>query len=65
MDRWFVKCKTCKALLADEDSSFRYDPEHSEWRSPQWKSVIKCPQCHAVHEYNPDDLERGPDETGI
>ena len=39
-----MKCKTCKADLADQDSSFTYDTKQPRWQSTQWKSVIKCEQ---------------------
>lgn len=55
--RWFVICKTCKTGLADQDSSFTYDPKHPQWRNPQWKSDIKCPECHQSHEYTSADLQ--------
>jgi hypothetical protein len=55
--RWFVKCKTCDTPLADQDSSFTYDPNHPQWQSLQWKSDIKCPECHHSHEYTSADLE--------
>jgi hypothetical protein len=57
--RWFVRCKTCKTALSDQDSSFPYDPKHPQWKNLQWKSVIKCPECHQAHEYNASDLEVG------
>ncbi len=59
---WFVRCKTCETPLADQDSSFVYDPKHPQWQSPQWKSVIKCPECHKSHEYTSVDLEIGGPE---
>jgi hypothetical protein len=55
--RWFVRCKTCKARLADHDSPFAYDPTHPQWQNPDWKSVIKCPECHKADEYTSADLE--------
>jgi hypothetical protein len=55
--RWFVRCKTCKARLSDQDSSFAYDPAHPQWKNPQWKSVISCPECQRAHEYTSIDLK--------
>jgi hypothetical protein len=57
VQRWFVRCKTCRTPLANQDSSFSSDPKETEWRSPQWKSDIKCPECHQSHEYTSTDLE--------
>ena len=54
---WFVRCKTCQTPLADEDSTFVSDPKDPQWQSPQWKSVIKCPECHGIHEYTWADLD--------
>lgn len=63
--RWFVTCKTCKTKLSDQDSSFNIDPEHPQWQNPQWKGVIKCPECHKSHEYTSTELEtRGMPEEG-
>jgi hypothetical protein len=56
---WFVKCKTCETPLTTQDSSFTQDPQHPQWRSPQWKSVIKCTECHNSHEYTSVDLQVG------
>jgi hypothetical protein len=58
-EHWFVKCKTCNTSLANQDSSFTYDPTNTEWKSPQWKSVIKCPECRQSHEYTSTDIEVG------
>jgi len=55
--RWFEICKTGKTPLADQDSSFPFDAKHPQWRNPQWKSDIKCPECHQSHEYTSPDLQ--------
>ena len=46
VEHWFVKCKSCGTPLASRDTSFVPDSDQPEWRSPQWKSDIKCPKCH-------------------